>query len=333
MTADDLLAAVRQGQAPPAVLLWGEEDWLIQRTVDRLRRADLFQANPDLNLAVHWAGQSPAEEVLGAARTLPFLAAKRLIVVHEVGAWSASDKVLAAEYLTDPSPTTCLVMTAAKLDGREKFTQALKKSAVVIQCQRLGRRALVDWLTDRARERGKDLAPRAAEALIDRLGTGLADLHLALDKAILFVGEADGIGVDDVVAVTTDTRSRSVFELTDALGAGRLQAALRALDRLLGLGEPESRILFMVVRHLRQLWTVEELQRQGADRAEIGRSLGVPPFVAGKLIDQLRGRRIVPPERAVPRLLGVDLALKGGVAAKRTVLERLLVDLCDAAGG
>jgi len=101
MTADDLLAAVRQGQAPPAVLLWGEEDWLIQRTVDRLRRADLFQANPDLNLALHWAGQSPAEEVLGAARTLPFLAAKRLIIVHEVGAWSAADKALAQAHRVD----------------------------------------------------------------------------------------------------------------------------------------------------------------------------------------------------------------------------------------
>jgi DNA polymerase-3 subunit delta len=329
MTTDELLAAAGRGEAPPVVLLWGEEDWLIQQAVDGLRAAEIFQVNPGLNTSLYWAGQTSAQEVLGAARTLPFLGSWRLIVVHEAGAWPAAEKARVIDYLADPCPSTCLVLTAVKLDGREKFSQAVKKAAAVIQFKRLNRRALADWLWKRAGLLGKDLDPDAAQALIDRLGTGLGELDSALDKAALFVGTAGRIRVADVTAVTTDTRSRSIFELTDALGAGRLEAALLALDKLLDLGEPESRILFMIVRHLRQLWTVEDLIASGAGRAEAGRTLGVPPFVAEKLFDQVRDRRPLPPDQAMPRLLRVDLALKGGLSAKRTVLERLLVDLCD----
>ncbi len=329
MTTEELLARVRRGETPPVVLLWGDEDWLIQQAVDGLRTAEVFQVNPGLNTSIHWAPQTPAQEVLGAAQTLPFLGSRRLIIVHEVGAWPAADKARVIDYLADPCPTTCLVLTAVKLDGREKFSQAVKKAAAVIQFKRLNRRALADWLRERARGRGKDLDPAAAGALIDRLGTGLGELDSALDKAALFVGAAPRIEAADVTAVTTDSRSRSIFELTDALGAGRLEAALTALDKLLALGEPESRILFMIVRHLRQLWVVGDLIASGAGRAEVGRTLGVPPFVAEKLFDQVRDREPIGPEAAMPRLLRVDLALKGGLSAKRTVLERLLVDLCD----
>ena len=329
---DGLLSQLEAGNAPPLTLILGEEDWQAGRIIGGLTKSPAFGAMAEFNVSVLSAAQNGANEVLATAGTLPCLAEYRLVVVRDVDAWKADDKTLIMDYAADPAPTTCLVLTAAKLDGREKFTQTLKKQARVITLKRPRRGELIEMLADTAQERGKTLSRALAGTLLDRVGQGLGEAMAELDKVLLFAGDRKRITEEDVIEVTSSSRSQSIFELTDALGQGRIEIALGALGRLLVLGEPEGRVLFMVIRQMRMIWQAKDILQSGGGRGEVASSLRVPPFVAEKLVGQANSGGHVAPAEGLKLLAAADLALKGGAFSRQVVLEKLVLDLCRVGG-
>src|SRR5205085_802272 len=102
--------------------------------------------------------------------------------------------------------------------------------------------------------------------------------------------EGAAIRIADVEEVVATTRQHTVFELIDAVGAGDREAALSLLGGILSMREPALRLLALLARHVRQLWQVRDLMtgsRHGG-QGEVAQALGVPPFVAMKLMDQAR---------------------------------------------
>src|SRR5207244_3684645 len=124
------------------------------------------------------------------------------------------------------------------------------------------------------------------------------------------------------------TRQHTVFELIDAVGAGDREAALRLLAGILAAREPALRLLAMLGRHVRQLWLAREVMAQTRGTGEVAQALGVPPFVAGKLMDQARRlspARIGGMHEAIYR---TDRTLKLSKIEDERYMERLVLQLC-----
>ena len=119
---------------------------------------------------------------------------------------------------------------------------------------------------------------------------------------------------DDVDELVADTRERSVFELTDAIGAADRPRALAAVASLCDQRESAVGVVVMLARHVRQL--VAASTSCGATtipRGEWGSRIGVPPFVVDKLADQARCYSPRALARATQRLANADRALKGDI--------------------
>ncbi|MFB6263345.1 MAG: DNA polymerase III subunit delta, partial [Bradymonadaceae bacterium] len=112
-----------------------------------------------------------------------------------------------------------------------------------------------DVVDKHARSRGLSLTSSARAYLIQAVGTDIGTLDRALDKIDLYIGPADEdprrVDETDVAEITAETRVRSVFDLTDALGDREYQEALEILDGMLLDGQSAIRILFMIARHFR----------------------------------------------------------------------------------
>jgi len=92
----------------------------------------------------------------------------------------------------------------------------------------------------------------------------------------------------------------------------------------------------MLARHVRQLAAVHDAAADRAPKSELPRRLGVPPFIADKLVTQARQ---FPPSscaRALSKLAAADRTLKGQIQTIRTlgrslgervILETLVADL------
>lgn len=324
---------VGAGQIAPVYCLYGEDDYRREQVLDQLLDALLPGEARDLNLERIRPGEGEAISVLGSARTLPFLSPRRVVLIRGVETLSKDHQDEVLVYLNDPSPTSCLVLSMLRLDLRTRFASAIREKGVVLYFGRLEADSLRDSLVEAARGCGKRLSPEAISLLIALAGDDPRQLSYGVEKAALFVGERDEIGPQDIEALVGETRVRSIFQLTDAVGAGDLAVALRCLSSLLESGEEPLAIIGMLARQIRLLCQAKALQERATPSTAIARTLGgLPPRVAAILAEQgasLSWHQLSAMLRCVS---WADLAIKTGRAGAPVVLKRLLWDLCRVRG-
>jgi DNA polymerase-3 subunit delta len=345
MTPEQAVAEARRGDLRPVYLVHGEERYLQSIVLAELRRAVLGGADLGLNEDLFDAGEVDAETVISAARTLPMMAKRRLVVVRSVERWepkgeakedakpaakgrgAALDRL--AEYGAGPSPTTTLLLVAGKLDARRRLVVLAKKEGFIVECETPPRNALPSWLARRAKERGKTLAPGVGELLSEIAGPELARLDDAIERLSLFVGAEPEIGEDAVADAIVGVRPSSVWELVGAVGRHDLGAALAALARIY---EPKDRglpLLGTLAWSMRQLIRFQAATARGLSPPDAAKVAGAPPFKAGDLAAQVKQLRPGELSRWVLVLSEVDLSLKGGSKRPpRAILETALVTLC-----
>ncbi len=256
-------------------------------------------------------GAVSASRIIGLAQTLPMMAQRRLVYVRDLTKFPADDAEPLLAYLAKPNPTTVIVAITHKLDKRMKLYAQLSKKGWLHVLE--APRQVAPWVRDEAKSRGVKIDQAAIARLVDAIGSDLSRLCLALEQLALYVGGERPVGPDDVDDLIADTRERSVFELTDAIGAADRARALAAVAALCDQRESAVGVIVMLARHVRQLTMVHVLRATNVPRPQWGAAMGVPPFVVDKLIAQARAYRPEALATATQRLATVDRALKGDI--------------------
>jgi DNA polymerase-3 subunit delta len=255
--------------------------------------------------------------ILAAARTLPMMAPRRLVVVHDAEALLAPKRARDDEatdpaarkrsrgatpaeefeaYLERPEPTTTLVLDTAGLDRGRRVTKLLLARAVMVTCGELkSADDLARWLTARLDRDEMGIEPAAVRALVDAVGLELPRIRAEIDKLVLYAAEESTITAAHVRDVVTPIDEPSgIFALIDVLKQGNAAGALREVEALVESGSPPPMIL------------------------------GLVRTAAGQLRPDARARR------ALAAVLDADLALKSSRGEPRHVLDRLVVELCGS---
>jgi len=278
------------------------------------------------------------EAVARTADTMPLGVRMRLVAVRHCQAWvvkgaeaTRSAEVL-REYCARPSPTTCLLLVAdGSLAGdRDRkdhwLLEAVPAAAIVFAPLRKGR-PLQDWLRQRAGEEGYTVSQDAARLLVDFMGEDPLTLLSEVRKAALAGGPDNlAVGVKEVGAVVGEHRVHDVFELTRAVERRDAPTALATLDRLLA-GEEPMRILSLMARQVRQLWSAREYLDQGQAASQIARLLRVPPPVADAIVARARGVTRAQLSRQLTRCWEVERRLKSS-GEPRAEVTALVAELC-----
>ena len=130
--------------------------------------------------------------------------------------------------------------------------------------------------------------------------------------------------------MVADTRSQSVFALTDAVAEGVTDRALRVLNNMIRDGESPLVIIGHLSRHFRNLSRVQALDRKGENVERIRANLGLHPFVVKKCMMQLKRFTPVVLSKHLSALSKCDLQLKRGRLPDNLALERLVISLCGS---
>jgi len=311
------------------------EPLLMDRAVTEILDQAVPAALRGFNHEVVEGKGATAERILSAAQTLPMMATRRAVMVREVGQMAAAELAGLIAYLADPCPSTVLVATTSKIDKRLKFFAQAKKLGFL---QELGApRDVVRWIGDEAKRREVDIRPDAIRRLSDVVGADLSRLAVLLDQLALYAGGAT-ITVEHIDDLVADTRERTVFELTDAIGAGDRVGAGRALSALIDQRQSAVGVVAMLARHMRQLTLCKAGQKAGARQGDLAKLVGAPPFVVDKLARQAGRFGDGALARATRELAWADGALKGQWQVTKTlgrglgdrvVLERVVTALLD----
>lgn len=315
----------------PRALYWicGKERFLVDRAVARIKERVIEPATRDFNYDLLYAKEAGAQKILAAARTLPMMARRRLVIVRDADSLDAKGLEPLLPYVASPAPETCLVFVAEKADTRLKFFTAFKKHGELLKCEPLQDRQLPAFLRDEAKARKLKLDAGVAELVAEEVGADLGQLVDAVERLELYV---DGRGerrvtVEDVEQVVATTRQRSVFELLDAMGAGEAGRALTALGSLQAAREPPLRTLAMVVRQVRQLIQVRDLLDRRVGKGELAQALGLPPFLVSKLETQAKRYSATTLRAMHAAVYDADRALKSSRVDGDRLMERLVLEL------
>jgi DNA polymerase III subunit delta len=259
------------------------------------------------------------------------MAKRRLVVGKGIDELKAEQLELLPAYVEDPNPSTCLVLLAEKVDVRLRAFSALRKAGFLHVFAPLRDQALAGWLRTEARARNITLDGEAAQALAQLAGPELGRLSQALEQLALYAGPGRPITLDDVEDLVAETRQRSIFELTKAIGAGEVTRALALLANMFRNREAPLRIEFMLAPQLRQPCRPKELSAAGAARPEIAAAVGINPYFLDDVLVPARRMSVAALAAAFERLYQADKAIKSSRVDPELVVSRLVQALAEDA--
>lgn len=327
MNSAELNRAIDARKFPPLLLLHGEENFLLEQAVQRIRDIAVARDCRDFNLNVFHGRETRAHIVLDILRTLPIFSPHRLVLLKDAHEIPAAELDVLNDYLPHAVPEALLILTADKIDGRRKFYQEFKKYGEMVEFRRLSANQVPAFVREQTREAGRSLTEAAMALFCRRVGTSLQEVHGELTKLFSYLGERTLADVADVAAVVSDSRTESIFDLTNAIGRRQAGEALRLLNRLLGEGIAPLLVLNMLTRHFRQMWAAREFLDAGLAAREMAGRIGINPYFIEGLLEQ--ARRFPPGEyrRVFELCLETDLALKSAGAHPSARLERLVLEI------
>jgi DNA polymerase-3 subunit delta len=249
-----------------------------------------------------YGGETTGMAVVDAARTLPmmvprrvvlFLHAERLLVPKKESEAAAKDLDALEAYVKAPVDTACLVMVAGSLDKRRSLTRMLLSKAAVVECAGPCDAAeAARWVRDRVSQEGMTIDARAARLVADRVGPDIGRLRADVERLLLYAAGNKAVTSEDVLEVVGAPTSQDDWGVTRAIERGAAADALRELGLMIDGG-------------------------------------AVPFMILGQLAWFVRTK--VPAARvptAVDAVFRTDLAIKTSAGDPRVLLERLVVELC-----
>jgi DNA polymerase-3 subunit delta len=303
VTAAALRKDIASGDTAPVYVLIGE---------DELEKADVAAQFLELvdeglrafNVDRFYGGDASAAQVIDAANTHPMMVPRRVVVVLEAekllvpkreSKATEEDQERLTAFIKTPAPDSTVVFVCGAVDRRRTIVKLLLKEAQVVDCGTIEDAADAErWLKGRATRERVTFEPGAARALIERAGLDIVRLRSAFDRVVLYAFGQAAITVDDVrQSVPAGPETQMDFGIANAI---RDNDAARALTQLAAALDGGA----------------------------------VPVMVLGQL--RLAAERLPKPRvrAAVDALFRTDLALKTSGGDPRILLERLVVELCEA---
>ncbi|MGE0471702.1 MAG: DNA polymerase III subunit delta [Nitrospira sp.] len=322
-----LETALKQ-QAPRSLyLVVGEEDLLRDHAIATLKGAVLGSDGDEFNYQLFYGDEASGSDIQNSVAAVPVFASRRLVVVKSAEKLTARDGDLLLDCVQNPVESTTLVFVSPKLDGRLKFSQALTRAAVIVDCSPLREAQLSPWLLREAERVGLRLEERVAQVLQEACGASLYGLRRELEKLASYVPSDRSVTVADVHLLRGVDPGASVFDLTLAIAEGDRGRVLAILARNLEAGEAPLRILGSLVWQYRRLWKVQELLANGGREGEAARSLRMDPRKVRPFLERFSEAHL---QQTLRLFLDTDAKLKGGSGSRpRMVLEGLLLKLCE----
>ncbi len=331
MTFEEACKHLDRGDFSPLTLITGDEPFLIEALLDRFSEKGLDAAARGFNFNTFQGSTTGVETILSLANTFPVASPYRMIWVYNADQLK-DERGLLLDYLSRPSETSRLVFIAEKPDLRKKLFARLKKKAMLIHCPHPRENTLPTWIRKAAKKRGLDLSEEVIWFLKEHLGRDLMRIHQEIEKLALFCAEESGmkpVSMALAQEVIGNGRTHTIFELTDAVGNKDCKRALALLGKLLSEGAHPLFILTMLVRLWRQMAIARDLIDSGQAR-QVAKRVPMPPGLLQGFLKQVKHWPPDDIQQAFAQALSADSQLKGGALPASSVMETLLLDLCQS---
>ncbi|MCK5315959.1 MAG: DNA polymerase III subunit delta [Anaerolineales bacterium] len=320
--------------APPVVyILHGEDEFAIAQAVATLEEKMGEETTAVLNSSRLDGRSLSLNELKTAVSALPFLSARRLVVVTQPSS-SLNSQGLQNKFkqiLEGLPPTTGLILieykTLRKNNWLLKWAQGAGSKAFVRVFPTRKGGAMARWIQEQAQAAGGQITPQGAALLASLVGEDARLAYQEVQKLVAYTNyDERPIDAEDVENLTAFVGQGDIFALVDALGNQNARIASGTLRQLLEKQDALP-VFGMIVRQIRLLLLAREVLDAGGREVDVAREIKIHPFVAGKITTQSRHFTMQELERVYHHLLDIDEAIKTGKMAGDLALDTLVAEL------
>ncbi len=217
--AIQIVQAIKRGEVKPIYFLMGEEPYYIDKISDYIEESLLTEEEKGFNQMVLYGRDTTIEDIVSNARRYPMMAERQVLIIKEAQDLSRTIEKLET-YAENPQTTTTIVFCYKykKIDKRKKLYKSVSKTGVLFEGKRLYENQVADWIQKTLKSRDYQIAPKAAQMLVEFLGIDLSKIDNELQKLQLIVPKGAMITpelIEENIGISKDFNN---FELRKAIG-------------------------------------------------------------------------------------------------------------------
>ncbi|MFC2109224.1 DNA polymerase III subunit delta [Bacteroidota bacterium] len=309
---NQIVSDIKEGNAKPIYFLMGEESYYIDKISEYIEQNVLSEEERGFNQMVLYGRDVAVEDVVSNAKRFPMMSEKQVIIVKEAQDLSRSIEKMVS-YAENPLESTVLVINYKYkiIDKRKKLYKAISKSGVVFESKKMYENQVADWIRKVLNGKGYQMEPKAAQMLVEFLGTDLSKISNELDKLMLILPKGtiiNPVHVEENIGISKDFNN---FELRKAIGNRNILNANRIINYF--SNNPKNNPTVMTISLLNSYFTQLFMYHGLKDKskANVAKNLGVNPYFVDDYV--IAGRNY--PMRKVSQIIGLlrdaDVKSKG----------------------
>lgn len=323
----NIVSDIKKKTIKPIYFLMGEEPYYIDKISDFIEENILDEAEKGFNQQVIYGRDTSVEAIISSAKRYPMMAEKQVLIIKEAQDLSRTIEKLVS-YAENPQGTTVLVLNYKykKLDKRKKLYKAIAKLGLIYESKKLYENQVSDWIRRVLSEKKYQIESKAAQMLVEFLGTDLSKIANELDKLMLILPKEIIINdkhIEDNIGISKDFNN---FELRKAVGQKNIVKANRIINYF--AENPKNNPLVMTISLLNSFFTQLLLFHGLKDKSKnsVAKSIGVNPYFVDEYFSAARNYPMRKVAQIIAFLRDADVKSKGVGAnqSQKDILKELL---------
>ncbi len=331
--ARQIVTDIQKGNIKPIYFLMGEEPYYVDKISDFIAENILTEEERGFNQMTIYGRDSNIDDIVSNAKRYPMMAERQVVIVKEAQDLSRTIEKL-VDYAENPQPTTVLVVCYKykKIDKRKKLHKAIAKTGVIFEGKRMYENQVGDWITKTLKARGFGISPKAAQMLVEFLGTDLGKIDNELQKLQLICPEGTSISPEIIEQNIGISKDFNNFELRKAIGEKDTLKAHRIINYF--AQNPKDNPMVVTISLLFSYFS-QILQYHGLNdksKGAVAKQLKVNPYFVSDYVNAARNYPMKKVSNAISLLQETDVKSKGVGAANVSqgdLLKELLVKIMN----
>lgn len=305
-------------------LLYGLDTYRSRQKLNAIKAKYIDASLGDTNLAQLDGATAKADELVRQIGASPFLAPKRLVIIHNLLTQGHKDTQKTITDLLPKIPKTSVVIFYEESipDKRGSLFQKLNLPKISQEFVPLDNNKLTSWIRSKLEQTDTAIAPDALILLIQIVGPDLYRMEQEIDKLSLYSPQK--IDKTAVGTLIHQNPTGDIFQLIDAIALGNSSQAIHHIHARINAGDNPLYILSMIVYGFRTLILVEDSLRENPNRTS---APGVHPYVFKKTCVQIKHFSAEMLHQIYHHLGRLDYECKTGIIEPKLALELFVAKL------
>jgi len=247
----------------------GNDAYLADKALEQIK-ASLNLEFEELNCTV-LSDVADAGKIADACLPVPFMSARRMVVVKNYAPKSENEKIKLRDYLFKPNEQTCLVICFADKRIAAEFDIGC------VECDKLEADVLAKWITARVSKSGRGISAQAAALLAEYCLNDMGRISSETEKLCAY---AEKEITEETVQLLVEKESDFVvWELGQEIAKKNADGAMAAAIGLLDKGEDVVSLTASIYALFRRMFYVSV---SGMAMKDLAASLDVKEFAVKK---------------------------------------------------